>query len=69
MESFPLELTSRLACGGKLTLRAVNRRDWADKISVVVVETLGLLIIRRLLGSLGSDGVGEVVGAAGEFGG
>jgi transposase len=39
--------------GCKFTVRAVTSLDRAGKISVVVVQTLGLLIVRRLLGVLG----------------
>jgi transposase InsO family protein len=31
----------------------VTCRDWAGKTSVVVLQTLGLLVVRRLLGALG----------------
>jgi hypothetical protein len=39
--------------GCKFTVRAVTSRDRAGKISVVVVQTLGFLVVRRLLGALG----------------
>jgi hypothetical protein len=44
-------VTGREGC--KFTVRAVTSRDRAGKISVVMVQTLGFLIVRRLLWALG----------------